>query len=83
MGETENPTAYVQRQLKRFRWETEKDPERDPVMTTLFREAIVDAMPQAVKGKLEDVDRHKEFCDHVTQAVEQYRKKQQKLKNQK
>lgn len=56
-------------------------------MTTTFREAIVDAMPPAVKTKLGDVvgfnsKVHKEFCDYVTHDVEQYRTNEQKLKNQ-
>lgn len=75
IGGTENPTTYVQRQLKRWKQETEKDQEGYPVMTTLFRNAIVDAIPQAVKNKLEVVvslnsKTHKKFCDHVTHAVE-------------
>lgn len=87
LGDSESPFAYVQRQLKRWKQETEGNPEGDPLMATLFRNAIVDAMPQPVKSKLEDVvglnsKTHKEFCDHVTHAVEQYRKNEQKLKNQ-
>ncbi len=42
-------------------------------------------MPQAVKSRLEDVvslnsKTHKEFCDHVSHAVEQHRKNEQRLK---
>ncbi len=54
LGETENPTTYVQRQLKRWKQETEWNPESDPLMATLFRNAVIDAMPQAVKSRLED-----------------------------
>lgn len=87
LGDTENPLTYVQRQLKRWKQETEGDPEGDPLMTTLFRNAIVDAMPQTVKSKLEDVvglnsKSHKEFCDHVSHAVDLFRKNEQKLKTQ-
>lgn len=87
LGEVENPTSYIQRQLRRWKEELEKDPEGDIVMTTLFRTAIVEAMPSAVKARLEDVvglnsKTTKEFCDHVAHAVEQYRKSEQKLKNQ-
>ncbi len=44
-------------------------------------------MPSTVKVKLEDVvglnsKSHKEFRDHVVHAVEQYRRKQLKVKNQ-
>ncbi|KAL0176873.1 hypothetical protein M9458_029203, partial [Cirrhinus mrigala] len=87
LGETENPVTYVQRQLKRWKQETEGNPEGDPLMATLFRNAIIEAMPQTVKSKLEDVvglnsKTHKEFCDHVSHAVELYRKNEQKLLNQ-
>ncbi len=86
LGETENPNTYIQKQLKRWKQETEGNPEGDPLMSTLFRNAIIDAMPQPVKSKLEDVvgltsKSHKEFCDHVTHSVEQYRKNEQKLQN--
>ncbi len=59
----ENPTTYVQRQLKIWKQETERKPEGDPLMATLFRNAVIDAMPQAVKSS-----------DHVSRAVEQHRK---------
>ncbi|XP_048045690.1 uncharacterized protein LOC125267784 [Megalobrama amblycephala] len=85
IGEAENPTTYIQRQLRRWKQELERDPEKDPVITTLFRTAIVEAMPPAVKTRLEDVvglnsKSPKEFCDHVAHAVEQHRKNEQKLK---
>ncbi len=87
LGETENPNKYVQRQLKRWKQETEGNPEGDPLMATLFRNAVINAMPQAVKSRLEDVvglnsKTHKEFCDHVSHAVEQHRNNEQKLKSQ-
>ncbi|KAL0149340.1 hypothetical protein M9458_055378, partial [Cirrhinus mrigala] len=87
LGEIESPIIYIQKQLKRWKQETEGNPEGDPLMATLFRNAIVDAMPQPVKSKLEDVvglysKTHKEFCDQVVHAVEQYRRNEQKLKNQ-
>ena len=87
IGDLENPTTYVQKELKRWKQETEGDPERDPLMSTLFRQAVIDAMPPAVKSKLEDVvgltsKTHKEFCDHVSHAVEQQRKNELKLKSQ-
>ncbi len=49
----ENPITYVQRQLKRWKQESEGNPEGDPLMTTLFRNAVIDAMPQAVKQSLQ------------------------------
>ncbi len=85
MEETENPTTYIQKQLRRWKEELERDPERDKVLTALFRTAIVEAMPSAVKVKLEDVvglnsKTHKEFRDHVVHAVEQYRRQESKVK---
>ncbi len=35
--------------------ETEGNPKGDPLMATLFRNAVIDAMPQAVKSRLKDV----------------------------
>ncbi len=85
MEETENPITYIQKQLRRWKEELERDPEQDKVLTALFRTAIVEAMPSTVKVKLEDVvgltsKSHKEFRDHVVHAVEQYRRQQLKIK---
>lgn len=87
MDDTENPTSYIQRQLKRWRDDLEKNPEADTVLSTLFRTAILEAMPQPVKTKLEDVvglhsKPFKEFCDYVSHAVEHYRKQELRLKQQ-
>ncbi len=87
LGETENPNKYVQRQLKRWKQETEGNPEGDPLMATLFRNAVINAMPQAVKSRLEDVvsfnsKTHKEFRDRVSHEMEQHRNNEQKLKSQ-
>ncbi len=87
MEETENPSTYIQKQLRRWKEELERDPEKDKVLTALFRTAIVEAMPSTVKVKLEDVvglnsKSHKEFRDHVVHAVEQYRRQQLKVKDQ-
>ncbi|KAL0152038.1 hypothetical protein M9458_052642 [Cirrhinus mrigala] len=74
-------------QLRRWKEELERDPDQDKVLTALFRTTIVEAMPAAVKAKLEDVvglnsKTHKEFRDHVVHAVEQYRKQELEIKNQ-
>lgn len=71
LGESENPRAYVQRQLKRCKEETKGDPKEDPLMTKLFRNTEVESRSQAVKNKLEDMVglnsiTHKKFCDHVS-----------------
>ncbi len=87
MEETENPITYIQKQLRRWKEELERDPEKDKLLTALFRTAIVEAMPSTVKVKLEDVvglnsKSHKEFRDHVVHAVEQYRRQKLKVKDQ-
>ncbi len=46
MEETENPTTYIQKQLRRWKEELERDPERDKVLTALFRTAIWKPCPQ-------------------------------------
>ncbi len=43
----------IENQLKRWKQETEGNPEGDPLMATLFRNAVIDAMPQAVKQSLQ------------------------------
>ncbi|KAI2643862.1 Gag-Pol polyprotein [Labeo rohita] len=73
LGEIESPIIYIQKQLKKWKQETEGNPEGDPLMATLFRNAIIDAMPQPVKSKVEDVvglnsKTHKEFSVQLTQA---------------
>ncbi len=78
---------YVQRQLTRWIQEIEGNPERDSLMATLFINTVIDAIPQAIKSRLEDVvglnsKTHKEFCDHVSHAVEQHRNNEQTLKSQ-
>lgn len=55
IGATENPAAYLHGQLKRWRMETEQDPEENELMTTMFRTSVVEAMPQPVRNQLEDV----------------------------
>lgn len=87
MGETENPTTYIQKKLRCWKEELEKDPEQEKVLTALFRTAIVEAMPAVMKVKLEDVvglnsKSHKEFRDHVIHAVEQHRRPKLKMKEQ-
>ena len=56
-------------------------------MTTLFRNSVIEAKPQPVRSRLEDVvglssKSHKELCDHVIHAVGKYRKDKQRLKEQ-
>lgn len=87
LPDTENPSAYISRQLKKWKQETEEDVINSPLLTALFRTSIVEAMPSAAKSRLEEVvglesKSHREFCDHVTHAVERQRKEEKKLKDQ-
>ncbi|XP_072098369.1 uncharacterized protein [Mobula birostris] len=87
LGDTENPAAYIENQLKRWRLETEQEVEGNPFMTEMFRNTVLDAMPSQVKSKLEEVAglmsvTPQEFRDHVVHAVEKYRKDKRKLTEQ-
>ncbi|KAE8289574.1 hypothetical protein D5F01_LYC11278 [Larimichthys crocea] len=87
LTDTENPAAYISRQLKRWKQETEEDPGNSALLTTIFRNSIIDAMPSPVKSRLEDVvglvsKTHREFCDHVIHAVDRHRTEEQKLREQ-
>ncbi|KAE8277326.1 hypothetical protein D5F01_LYC24787 [Larimichthys crocea] len=55
LTDTENPAAYISRQLKRWKQETEEDPENSLRLTKIFRNSIIEAMPGPVKSRLEDV----------------------------
>lgn len=53
----------------------------------MFRIVVKEGLPEAVKSKLEDVTglyskTESEFCEHLTHAVDKYRKAEQKLKKQ-
>lgn len=79
LGDTENPAAYLEGQLKKWRLETEQGIDGNELMVTLFRAAIVDAMPAQVKSRLEEVvglstTPHIQFRDHLVHAVDKYRK---------
>jgi len=58
-----------------------------PVLKTLFRDSILEALPDPVRGRLEDVVGlksmpHGVFRDYVVHAVEKYRQDELKLKEQ-
>ncbi|XP_072924035.1 uncharacterized protein [Hemitrygon akajei] len=87
LGDTENPAAYVENQLKRWRLETEQEVENNLFLNSLFRQSILDAMPPQVKSKLEEVVglsslTPRAFSDHVVHAVEKYRRDKRKLAEQ-
>ncbi|XP_072880626.1 uncharacterized protein [Hemitrygon akajei] len=87
LGDTENPAAYVENQLKKWRLETEQEVENNLFLNSLFRQSILDAMPPQVKSKLEEVVglsslTPQAFSDHVVHTVEKYRRDKRKLAEQ-
>ncbi|XP_041835381.1 uncharacterized protein LOC121636162 [Melanotaenia boesemani] len=79
LKDDQNPAAYIDTQLKRWRQESQKDVENDPILLTLFRNAVIDSMPKDVSRRLEDVVGltsmpAQQFRDHVVHAVTRYRK---------
>lgn len=87
LQDTENPAAYISRQLKRWKQETEEEIEKSPVLLTLFRNAIVEALPTPVRSRLDEVVGltsmpYRQFNDHIVHAVEKYRKDEAKLREQ-
>ncbi|GCC19366.1 hypothetical protein chiPu_0021053 [Chiloscyllium punctatum] len=88
LGEIENPTAYLEKQFKKWRLETEQDIETHQLLTTMFRNFIIEAVPSRVRSRLEEVVgltssmSHQELRDHVAHAVERFRKDIEKLSEQ-
>lgn len=79
IAEGENPAAYVERQLKRWHEETESDPNENAVMRTLFRSALMAALPERVKERLEKTVgihsmSHIMFRENVCHAIGIHRK---------
>ncbi|KAJ8372794.1 hypothetical protein AAFF_G00276890 [Aldrovandia affinis] len=75
MGENESPTALVENQLHRWGMITERDVQKDPILTMLFRTAILEGLPPPAKSRLEEMvgltsKTHREFVDHVIHAME-------------
>lgn len=85
LTDTENPAAYVTRQLKRWKQETEEEIESSPVLQTLFRNSVIEAMPPPVQTKLEEVVGLtamplQQFREHVVHAIEKHRRDEEKAK---
>ncbi|GCC41612.1 hypothetical protein chiPu_0025570 [Chiloscyllium punctatum] len=55
LGESENLAAYLEKQLKKWRLETEQDIRTNQLLTTMFRNSIIEAMSSQVKSRLEEV----------------------------
>ncbi|GCC16321.1 hypothetical protein chiPu_0022409 [Chiloscyllium punctatum] len=85
LGKSENPAAYLEKQIRKWRLETEQDIETDQLLTTIFRNSIIETMPSQVRSRLEEVGgltsstSYQEFRDHVAHTVERFRKDKEKL----
>lgn len=80
--------VYKKRIKKKWQMETDSNPDTDPLHTSLFRKVLVDGLPDRVKGiSLEDVmgltyKTKAEFCEHLTHAVDKYRKEDKRQEEQ-
>lgn len=64
--------------MRRWKQETEEEIDKSPVLTTLFRKSIVEALPVPVQSRLDDVIgltsmSHEQFRNHVVHAVDRLR----------
>ncbi|KAJ8369490.1 hypothetical protein SKAU_G00095180 [Synaphobranchus kaupii] len=87
IGEGESPAAFVENQFRSWRMTLDKDIQGDPIMTAMFRAAILEGLPELAKSRLEEVVGlpsmpHREFVDHVIHAVERCRLEEKKQSNQ-
>ncbi|KAJ8360966.1 hypothetical protein SKAU_G00174910 [Synaphobranchus kaupii] len=87
MKEEESAAAFVENQLRNWRMTLDKDIQGDPIMTAMFRAAILEGLPDLAKRRLEEVVglasmAHREFVDHVIHAVERGRMEEKKQSNQ-
>ena len=55
LKDDEPPATYVHTQLRRWRVMTERDVQTDPIMTSLFRKAILEGLPAEARRRLEEV----------------------------
>ncbi|GCC22555.1 hypothetical protein chiPu_0000943 [Chiloscyllium punctatum] len=78
LGESENLAASLEKQLKKWRLETEQDIETNQLLTTMFRNFIIEAMPSQVRSRLEEAIgltsslNHQGIRDPVAHAVERF-----------
>ncbi|KAJ8398657.1 hypothetical protein AAFF_G00421850 [Aldrovandia affinis] len=87
LTEEESPSAYVATQLRKWKMTMDRDIEKDPTITLLFRQAICTGMPATVKDRLEEVVGlftmpHKQFVDNVMHAVDRHRKEKKRAGDQ-
>ena len=88
INDTENPAAYLQAQVDRWRLETDVDPETHPVFSVLFRNSVMETLPSSIRAKLDDVvglitdKSHRDFSSHLVHAVDKYRQNENKIQEQ-
>ena len=88
INDTENPAAYLQAQVDRWRLETDVDPETHPVFSVLFRNSVMETLPSSIRAKLDDVvglitdKSHRDFSSHLVHAVDKYRQNEQRIQEQ-
>ncbi|KAJ8359053.1 hypothetical protein SKAU_G00155780 [Synaphobranchus kaupii] len=85
--EGESAEAFVENQLRNWRMTLDRNIQGDPIMTVMFRAAILEGLPELAKSRLEEVvglssKTHREFVDHVIHAVERGRLEEKKQSNQ-
>lgn len=63
---------------------TDQSPEGDKLYTIMFQKLVLEGLPEPVRIKLEVIRLYSktepQFCEHLTHAVDKYRKAEQKLK---
>ncbi|KAJ8375605.1 hypothetical protein SKAU_G00061850 [Synaphobranchus kaupii] len=85
--EGESAAAYVENQLRNWRMTLDRNIQGDPIMTAMFRAAILEGLAKLAKSRLEEVvglssKTHIEFVDHVIHAVERGHLEEKKQSNQ-
>ncbi|KAJ8369274.1 hypothetical protein SKAU_G00093020 [Synaphobranchus kaupii] len=85
--EGESAAAYVENQLRNWRMTLDRNIQGDPIMTAMFRAAILEGLPELAESRLEEVvglssKTHREFVDHVIHAVERGRLEEKKQSDQ-
>jgi len=87
LRDDENVAMYVEKQLRKWRADTERDVLADPIINSMFRAAVLEGIPTPARSKLEEIvglesKAYREFIDHVVDVVEIYRKEEKNVDKQ-
>lgn len=79
--------VYYQRIKRRWQMETNSNPDRDPLHTTMFRRVLLEGLPHPVKSRFHNVvgltyKPEAEFREHLTHAIEKHRREESMQKDQ-